>query len=349
MPARSVRHRSVPGRTLSAGAGMRAVRTTTGTTDLTGTTLVRPPGRHDGPPPTMAHPPYKAQLEQFLSANPKGAFSARSLAEHFGNGTRDEMATLRGIESELRKAFADGRLVQYHDAAEQLVTEPAAANINSKRLRSPAFYGLAGASPPPQAVMEVVYSADTQPRLNGTAVDDSDDSDDSTDGGAAGSDAAPSGEHDDDTEPQLTSAVALQRLMGYPPAGSTAPSWVDDRILRIWASLAGVSKYLVSAVESGNQDKLELIRAGVTRKLRGGWRSESLVAGNLATLCRRSATVSTTPTVSMRTRGHLASIPSQRHRHPTRSRAQPRSRRTAGPRWWRGPRTVDGLSHGSAE
>jgi Cft2 family RNA processing exonuclease len=235
----------------------------------------------------MAHTPYKAQLEQFLSANPTDAFSARSLAERFGNGTRDEMATLRGIESELRKAFADGRLVQYHDAAEQLVTEPAAASINSKRLRSPAFYGLAGASWPPRAMTEVVYSADARPRPNGAAaVDDSDDGTDDD----AGSDAAPADEHDE-TEPQLTASVALQRLMGYPSAGSAAAPWVDDRILRIWASLPGVSKYLVRAVESGHQDKFELIRAGVTRKLRGGWRSESLVAGNLATLCRRSATV----------------------------------------------------------
>ena len=125
----------------------------------------------------MAHTPYKAQLEQFLAGKPTSPFSARGLAEGFDNGTRDELRTLRGIETELRKAFADGRLVQYQDGDGQLLTEGDAANIKSKRLRRPALYGLVGATPPQAGLAEVAYSADTHAQANGSATADADDTD----------------------------------------------------------------------------------------------------------------------------------------------------------------------------
>ena len=56
--------------------------------------------------------------------------------------------------------------------------------------------------------------------------------------------------------------------------------------------MPGVSKHFVRGLDqTSGPEKFELIRAGVTRKLRGGWRSESTVAGNLALLCRTSSSV----------------------------------------------------------
>jgi hypothetical protein len=63
-------------------------------------------------------------------------------------------------------------------------------------------------------------------------------------------------------------------------------------VLRVWVSLPAVSRGFVRGVESASgPEKFELIRAGVGRKLRGGWRSDSTVAGNLAMLCRTSHSV----------------------------------------------------------
>jgi metallo-beta-lactamase family protein len=243
----------------------------------------------------MAHTPYKAQLEQFLAGNPTSPFSARTLAESFDNGTRDELGTLRGIESELRKAFADGRLVQYHDGDGELLTEADAANINSKRLRRPALYGLVGVTPPQAGVAEVAYSADTHADANGSAAagaDDTDDDDEHVADGEAASDAHDVDEAADEEQLELTLEQAVTQLRAYPPPGAVAPEWVDDRILRAWASLPGVSKHFVRGLDqTSGPEKFELIRAGVTRKLRGGWRSESIVAGNLALLCRTSSNV----------------------------------------------------------
>ena len=244
----------------------------------------------------MAHTPYKAQLEQFLAGNPTSPFSARTLAEGFDNGTRDELGTLRGIESELRKAFADGRLVQYHDGDGQRLTETEAANINSKRLRRPALYGLVGVTPPQAGVTEVAYSANTHAYANGAdagGADDTDDDDEHDADGQAASDAPDDvAETADDEQLELTLEQAVKQIGAYPPPGTVAPEWVDDRILRAWASLPGVSKRFVRGLDqTSGPEKFELIRAGVTRKLRGGWRSESTVAGNLALLCRTSSNV----------------------------------------------------------
>jgi Cft2 family RNA processing exonuclease len=240
------------------------------------------------------HTPYKAQLDRFLAARPDTPFSARTLSEHFENGNRDQLSTLRGIQSELQQAYADGRLVQFRDAGGQLLTEPAANNITSQRLRKPAIYGLTGGAVPVDGAVEIAYSQHANGNGNGASgghaevargvADDGDDTGD-TDEEAdhQAEQAAP--------EP-MTDTDALGRLRVYPPTGSTAPSWVDDRVLRVWVSLPAVSRGFVRGVESASgPEKFELIRAGVSRKLRGGWRSDSTVAGNLAMLCRTSHTV----------------------------------------------------------
>jgi predicted metal-dependent RNase len=241
----------------------------------------------------MAHTPYKAQLDSHIGARPTQPFSARSLAEQFDNGTRDELATLRGIESELQQAFADGRLVRYQDADGQPLTEAAASTIASKRLRRPALYGLPGSPPPTDGAVELAYSPDGHSNGRAAADEPSDDGD-APGGDDHAGDAEMPGDSktSDDVTPELTQHEALRRVALYPPESSTAPDWLDERVLRAWLSLPAVSRSFVRGLEvSSGPEKFELIRAGVTRKHRGGWRSESTVAGNLAMLCRTSATV----------------------------------------------------------
>jgi hypothetical protein len=86
------------------------------------------------------HTPYEAQLNQFLGRQPREPFSSRTLARRFENGHRDETSALRGIESELRQAFADGRLVQYRDADGEPLTESLVKKISSQRLGKPTRY-----------------------------------------------------------------------------------------------------------------------------------------------------------------------------------------------------------------
>ncbi len=81
----------------------------------------------------------------------------------------------------------------------------------------------------------------------------------------------------------------IERVRRYPPPESLAPSWVDLRIVRVWVSLPDVTKSIIHGLDAARgPGKLELIRAGVNRKHRSGWRSDSAVAHNLASLCRKS-------------------------------------------------------------
>ncbi|MGI8729298.1 MAG: MBL fold metallo-hydrolase [Solirubrobacteraceae bacterium] len=242
------------------------------------------------------HTPYKAQLERYLSGGATAPFSARTLADVFENGSRDEISTLRAIQAVLQQAYADGRLVRYRGARGDLLTEDVDTHIaaSSRRLREPAIYGLPGGQRPDGDAVAVPYSHNGVRDDNGEGDDDELDDEGGrgetlTDGGDPG-DAVHV--EQDTAAAALTVAEAENLLRVYPPDGATAPGWVDDRVLRAWISLPGVSRSFVAGLDrASGPEKLELIRAGVPRKLRGGLRGESTVAGNLALLCRTSASV----------------------------------------------------------
>lgn len=235
---------------------------------------------------TDRHTPYKAQLDRFLAEDPKEPFSARSLAEGFEHGRRDEVSRLRGIQNELQQAFADGRLVQYRDADGEPMTEAPAKHISSKRFRKPALYGLPDTPLPAAGAEAITYMETLRGNEYGTS---SGHSDEPAEDKTANAEKPVEVDEDEDHAGLTDEGEALSRLKAYPPKGDTAPNWVDGRILRVWVSLPEVSKHLLHGLDTAKgPSKFELIRAGVSRKQRSGWRSESTIATNLAALCRKS-------------------------------------------------------------
>lgn len=85
------------------------------------------------------------------------------------------------------------------------------------------------------------------------------------------------------------SGELVQQLMSFPRGDLTAPAWLESRILQVWVSLPPVTKMVLSGLASAKgQSRIELIRAGVNRKYRNGWRDDSAIAENLAALARKS-------------------------------------------------------------
>jgi len=237
---------------------------------------------------TDRHTPYKAQLDRFLAEDPKEPFSARSLAESFENGRRDETSQLRGIQNELQQAFADGRLVRYRDADGEPMTEAPAEYFSAQRFRKPALYGLPDAPVPADGAAAVTYMETLRGNESVTSNVDLDEpaEDASTADTSEKLDDARGIENETDLIDEME---ARSRLKAYPPKGATAPGWAHERVLRAWVSLPEVSKHLLHGLDTATgPDKFELIRSGVSRKQRGGWRSDSTIASNLAALSRKS-------------------------------------------------------------
>ncbi len=237
------------------------------------------------------HTPYPAQLNAFLDEEPTGTFSARTLSEAFENGHRDSRSALRGIESELKKAFADGRLVQFCDGDGETVCDTSSKNGSAKR-KLP-LYALPGSAGPKN--WKIVTFDDT---LRGNLPDIH--AEETSDGEAASAREPQPSEVDADTgekgKPNVERSserigvdAAINLLKRYPPPDTTAPEWVEEAVLRVWVSRGGVCKHLLHGLDKARgPDKLELIKAGVSRQQRGGWSPDSTVAGNLARLCRTS-------------------------------------------------------------
>ncbi|MGH2946526.1 MAG: hypothetical protein ACRDPC_09770 [Solirubrobacteraceae bacterium] len=66
-----------------------------------------------------------------MADEPAEPFSARTLAASFDSGHRDEQSALRGIQAELKQAFAEGRLVQFYDADGEPMCEGPAGNYGA--------------------------------------------------------------------------------------------------------------------------------------------------------------------------------------------------------------------------
>jgi metallo-beta-lactamase family protein len=239
------------------------------------------------------HTPYSAQLKRYLGAAPRKAFSARSLAGTFDNGQRDDVSALRGIQEALAHAYAERTIVQFHDAEGQPLSEPQVAGSLPKSLRTPPLYALPGIASPVAGFAPAEFdtgkrngsskSAGPGPVAQGTAAADD------ADGGP------PPAEEPTETESSavvVTAEEAMARLREFPPPGAPVPLWVDVRVLTTWLSLPAVASYFREGLDKAVQEeKLALIRAGVSRKQRGAFPRSSLVADNLAELCRTNPAV----------------------------------------------------------
>jgi metallo-beta-lactamase family protein len=228
------------------------------------------------------HTPYKAQLAEHLAGTPTEPFSARSLADEvFDNGTRDRTAALRGIQEALREAYADGRLVQFHDADGKPLCDGTANGGSSTKHTG--LYASAGVAAPDGAT--AVMYADTINRNGSTS-------------GAAGSKAVDATQESPDTQEAergdaptapapMTAQEARRRRDAF--VREPAPSWLDDRVLRIWVSFPESIAFFRKGLDRAQgPDKLALIRAGITRKPRGGVNRDSPTATNLAELLRHN-------------------------------------------------------------
>src|SRR5215207_7927931 len=253
--------------------------------------------------------PYGAQLNRLLAGEEElKAFSAATLEERFKHPPHQKRATnIGGIHKALRKAFAAGKILTFVDDHGVVLRESEVVVPGSKAIGQPQIFARPGVGSPDPAYHPVTYEETVRRGLSLDGDAASDGASASANGRAHGGDDRPeaeraeadSGEQIDEadagegdpSEPELSVDEALLRIRAYPPERTNAPDWVDERLLRAWASLPDVSKRMVHGLDVAvGIDKFELIRAGVTRKQRG-WRSESTVAGNLARLARKSAGV----------------------------------------------------------
>lgn len=244
--------------------------------------------------------PYEAQLRKFLREGDLAVFSAATLEDRFDHPSHRKRGTnIGGIHKALMKAFAEGKVITFVDGRGAPLREAEIVVPGSKAIGQPQFFGLPDSESPDPEFHRVTHE-DTLRR--GLSLDDDDAA--SFSGHAAQNETAPKvggeldaevepdaevGQHEEMADAKPISVDEVLRLMAaFPPVGATAPGWVDERVLRVWASLPDVSREMVHGLDSGvGVDKFELIRAGVTRKQRS-WRSESTVAGNLARLCGSS-------------------------------------------------------------
>lgn len=243
------------------------------------------------------HTPYKAQLAEYLAGTPTEPFSARSLADDvFNNGTRDRTAALRGIQEALRDAYADGRLVQLHGADGQPLRDGTA---NGGAAAKHTVLYAAAAAVAPGGATAVLYT-DTLNRNghangNGNGAVPADavldpDGEPPADGDVAPAlDGDPAADGGAPAAPQMTVDEARRLRDAFPESGAVAPAWLDDRVLRIWVSFPETISHFRKGLDRAHgPDKLALMRAGITRKPRGGVSRDSPVAGNLATLIREN-------------------------------------------------------------
>jgi metallo-beta-lactamase family protein len=240
------------------------------------------------------HTPYPAQLAKYLAAAPTETFSARSLAKAFDNGQRDEVSALRGIQEALTHAFSDGRIVQFHNADGQPLSEPVVAGSLPTALRTPSLYALPGVSSPVGGFAAATFNAG---KRNGasTAVEPASAAEANDPRGDGHELAAAADELPDTAESSsigVTPVEALALLRAFPSPGATAPPWIDTRLLAAWLALPAVANYFREGLDKGDgQEKLALIRAGVSRKQRGAFARGSVVVDNLAELCRTNPVV----------------------------------------------------------
>ena len=236
--------------------------------------------------PRIRHTPYKAQLDRYLADKPGVPFSARSLADAFENGSRDEHGMLRGIQEVLAQAYNDGRLIQFFDAEGQALTESPGHEALPNRLRAPVIYALPGVAPPTQGYEPAAFDPGGHRETTSARVEDNS----SPDGGAEAADGIDPADDPEQPEPAaiaLTPKEALKRLTSFPPPGSTAPSWLDTHVISTWLSLPGAAEHFRRGLDKARGDqRLALIRSGVNRKQRGAFSRSSVVVGNLAALCR---------------------------------------------------------------
>ena len=255
--------------------------------------------------------PYGAQLRRLLKEGDVTVFSAATLEPLFDHPQHGKLDTrLGGIHKALMKAFADGAIVAFVDDDGNPLRETDVKVARSKAIAQPRFFGRPGAEGPDPAFHPVSYEEslrrgitldDDTGNTDGNAAaanghvdrnvhvgspddDDADPAEETTGDGEQGSDEGE--RHDEAPAPTLTVEEAIARLAPFPCDDETAPAWVEERVLRAWTSLDCVVKHMVQGLnQTAGADKFELIRAGVTRKQRN-WRPDSLVAGNLAKLCR---------------------------------------------------------------
>jgi predicted metal-dependent RNase len=243
--------------------------------------------------------PYGAQINRLLASDEElTVFSAATLEERFDHPQHQKRTTsIAGIHKALRKAFSEGRLIAFVDEKGAVLRERTIVLPGSKAVGQPQMFARPGTASPERAFHAVTYEETVR---RGLSVDSDEPA--STEDSDDGSRALHDGEDRDDdaqeasvetagsedVEPEIPLEEARTRLGSYPPEKATAPEWVDARLLRAWASVPDVAKRMVHGLEAAvGIDRFELIRAGVTRKQRS-WRSESVVAGNLADLARVS-------------------------------------------------------------
>jgi Cft2 family RNA processing exonuclease len=240
------------------------------------------------------HTPYPAQLSKYLATTPTETFSARSLAGAFDNGQRDDVSALRGIQEALGHAYADRKIVQFHDADGQPLTESAVAGSLPTSLRTPALYALPGVASPVDGFEAAEFDAGKRngSSLNSTsetvaeASDPPNDEDEALVVGQLRENAESSSSR------RVTPEEALTLLQEFPRPGAMAPPWIETRVLAVWLALPTVANYFREGLDKAHgQEKLALIRAGVSRKQKGAFVRSSVVVGNLAELCRTNAAV----------------------------------------------------------
>jgi metallo-beta-lactamase family protein len=194
----------------------------------------------------------------------------------------------------LTHAYADRKIVQFHDADGRPLIEPAVAGSLPAGLRTPALYALPGVASPVDGFEAAEFDAG---KRNGTsasstsamATETSDASDHADEDAPVAGDLS---EKTDSSTNAVTYEEALTRLRGFPPPGATAPPWIDTRVLAAWLALPAVGNYFRDGLDKAHgPEKLALIRAGVNRKQRGPFARSSVVVGNLAELCRTNTAV----------------------------------------------------------
>lgn len=236
--------------------------------------------------------PYKAQVDRMLGGEDcPQIFSAASLEERFSHPRAQKRGSnIGGIHKALMKAFSEGKIITFVDDGGTVLREADIVVPGSKAIGQPQIFGRPGAASPSAGFHPVTYEETVRRGIDhngygGSAADTAEAEATEAVGDASGDGGEP---QDEPAASLMTSEQAGRVLSSYPSPSTSAPDFLDDRLLRVWVSMPEVCTRLSQGLDTaGRPDKFDLIRAGITRKQRV-WRSDSTIAGNLVTLCRRS-------------------------------------------------------------
>ncbi|MGH2855714.1 MAG: hypothetical protein ACRDLF_16180 [Solirubrobacteraceae bacterium] len=189
--------------------------------------------------------PYPAQLERFLAGldGSQQTFSAATLEGVLTHPQHQKRgSTLGGIHKALMKAFADGKVIAFHDADGHPLREPDVIVLGSKAIGQPQVFGALGTPSPDPHFRPVTYE-ETIRRGSDVVDGEPEPAPAPADGVVAGAaeppaelqsgGSEPAAERGEPTGRELTAEQAGVLYADYndrPPA--SAPDWVPMSALR---------------------------------------------------------------------------------------------------------------------